>query len=261
MRRRARARAAALTAAALAAAAAQAGGATLPTAATSEDVIFRDALLGNGWREGGTAWSWSGAAVVTPGRGRRGGAALCAALGGWGGASLVRTPGAPPLPPASLLLFWLAPSRRGAPALNLTAIQLVRHRVEARAEGAPIRPRKGKTARAMRFRRGHSLDAARRCAPSLAPLLGAHGRGRARRVPARGHRAAVALLRRNRWRFRNRLRIRFLGRCRRRCGCGRARPLRHGRRGLHPLCRAAAGAGALVLEPHIAQGTQRALVS
>jgi hypothetical protein len=176
-RRRARARAAALTAAALAAAAAQAGAAALTTttAAPSEDVIFRDALLGDGWREGGTAWSWSGAAVVTPGRGRRGGAALCAALGSWGGASLVRTPGAPPLSPESLLLFWLAPSRRGAPALNLTAIQLVRHRAEARAEGAPIRPRKSKTARAMRFLHGHSHDAALRLRSLSRAPIGADG--------------------------------------------------------------------------------------
>jgi hypothetical protein len=128
MRTRARARAAALAAAALAAAAAQpehAGAAALSGAARSEDVIFRDAL-GDGWREGGTAWSWSGAAGVAPGRGRGGGAALCAALDGWGGASLVRRPSAPPLPPESLLVFWLAPARRGAPALNLTAMQLVR---------------------------------------------------------------------------------------------------------------------------------------
>lgn len=96
-----------------------------------------------GWAAAHTSYSWGGTVSVVPGRGRRGGGAICASLRQWGGASLAVLPPAPPLQPAALLGLWLAP--HNAP-LNLSALQLV---LTSADDQGPLRPES--SARLSRF--------------------------------------------------------------------------------------------------------------
>lgn len=97
--------------------------------------IFAGAF-GPGWSAAQTSYSWGGTVAAVPGRGRRGGSALCAQLRPWGGASLAALPPARPLEPAALLSFWLAPHDAARP-LNLSGVQLVLTDVD---DAGPMRP-------------------------------------------------------------------------------------------------------------------------
>ena len=93
-----------------------------PASTTPMQPIFAGAFA-PGWSAAQTSYSWGGTVAVVPGRGRRGGSAICASLNKWGGASFAALPPAPPLEPAALLSLWLAP-HSNAP-LNLSTLQLV----------------------------------------------------------------------------------------------------------------------------------------
>jgi hypothetical protein len=126
-----------LTRAALAAAAAAAlcSQGALCEAGDAMQPIFAGAF-GPGWSAAQTSYSWGGTVAAVPGRGRRGGSALCAQLRPWGGASLAALPPARPLEPAALLSFWLAPHDATKP-LNLSGVQLVLTDVD---DAGPMRP-------------------------------------------------------------------------------------------------------------------------
>jgi len=98
--------------------------------------------FGPGWAAAQTSFSWGGAVAAVPGRGRRGGSAVCATLGPWGGASLATL--AQPLEPSVLLSLWLAP--HGAAPLNLSSLELMLGGVD---DNTPLRPES--SARLARF--------------------------------------------------------------------------------------------------------------